>query len=104
MKTWWRRRRELFVDWFLALVGPSQEDLRRVVVEALREEVHELRTAASAPVSPQVWIVEFDWRSDGGQRRVGPFASRDAAGEWLAGLVCDYNASVVPVQRPGKVG
>lgn len=49
----------------------------------------------------EMWIAEFDWRSDGGPDLVGPFKSRDAVYQWLDTVDCDYNgAGARRVARP----
>lgn len=50
------------------------------------------------------FIIEFDYRSDGGSDRVGPFNSRDEADAWLAATpieTCEY--SIVPLDEPKVV-
>ena len=55
------------------------------------------------------WVIEFDYRSDGGPDRVGPFATKQDAQEWSETLLGpDWRASfwyarLTPPVAAGKV-
>lgn len=58
-------------------------------------------TVQPHPNVPEAWVVEFDWRSDDGPNRVGPFESRAQALSWLDTVDCDYDgATAVKVDKP----
>jgi hypothetical protein len=48
-------------------------------------------------VMPERYVVEFDYRSDGGPRLVGTFGERAGAYAWLATVGADYEANVGPI-------
>lgn len=50
---------------------------------------------------PDTFIVEFDYRSDDGPVRVGPFDSREDADAWLESLPpMDWECNVAPLAAP----
>lgn len=50
-----------------------------------------------------MFAIEFDHRSDGGPRLVGPFETRDAANEHADGLgLRDASFCVVPLADPSE--
>lgn len=51
----------------------------------------------------ETWIVEFDYRADGGPRRVGPFPTREAADKWRNEQPFDYEARTRSVIAPSPV-
>ena len=56
-------------------------------------------------MSKEQWVVDFDYRSDGGPALVGPFGSRDEAQSWTSGLHgpgWEAEFCILPVAAPER--
>jgi hypothetical protein len=91
-----------FDAWWLGYWKNRTDTFEHTVARSIARDAwwnaHDVARGSSTPTTTTdptlTFTVEFDARSDGGPRTVGPFPSRAAANKWLDAQTFDYAAHV----------